>query len=130
MKYLKNRISQPWCGGCSRTHFYILGIFSTFAMTCFFIFISSYNENLLISSLEVPGGFNSPISNNRDLKFNSESLEGEYISNVQTNVQNLPESPYILGGQGQKFLGNRTCARFPTLYDIHFSNLHWQVTEL
>lgn len=42
--------------------------------------------------------------------------------------ENLPNLPVMLGGKkdGPKGFSDN-CAKFPTLYKVHFSNIHWQV---
>lgn len=53
----------------------------------------------------------------------------QLIIDAAATIRNIPLPPYILGGQkdGPKNYKNASCARFPTIYDIEFSNTYWQV---
>lgn len=53
----------------------------------------------------------------------------QLILDAAATIRNIPLPPYILGGQkdGPKNYKNASCARFPTIYDIEFSNTYWQV---
>lgn len=46
---------------------------------------------------------------------------------VDENLQHLPKS--YLDGNNYKKQFNKTCRRYPSLSDIHFSNSYWQVLE-
>lgn len=53
----------------------------------------------------------------------------ELILEAAGTIRNIPHPPYILGGikEGPKYYKNSSCARFPTIYDLEFSNSYWQV---
>jgi len=52
----------------------------------------------------------------------------ELILEAAATIRNIPAPPYILPTykQGPKFYRNSSCARFPTIYDLEFSNTYWQ----
>lgn len=54
----------------------------------------------------------------------------QLILEAAATIRNIPHPPYILGQKdGPKFYKNASCARFPTIYDIEFSNTYWQVIK-
>ncbi|CAL8105281.1 unnamed protein product [Orchesella dallaii] len=54
----------------------------------------------------------------------------QLILEAAETIRNIPTSPYILGQKdGPKFYKNSSCARFPTIYDIEFSNTYWQTLK-
>jgi len=57
-------------------------------------------------------------------------------NSIQTSVgrkkflRNLPEVPKIFEGQTDSRLPQSSaCARYPTAFDIHFSNIYWQACK-
>jgi hypothetical protein len=54
----------------------------------------------------------------------------DMVAEGSQGILNLPGVPYIFGELkgGPKHL-NASCARFPTIYDIKFSNLYWQTLQ-
>jgi len=53
----------------------------------------------------------------------------ELILEAAVTIRNIPLPPYILSKSkdGPKYYRNASCARFPTVYDLEFSNTFWQV---
>jgi hypothetical protein len=53
------------------------------------------------------------------------------ISEIQLTIQNLPEEArYITKDHnGSIPLASNFCARYPTLHEIQFSNIYWQVVR-
>lgn len=54
----------------------------------------------------------------------------DLILEAARTIRNIPHPPFILGKKegGPKFYRNASCARFPTVYDLEFSNTFWQVS--
>ena len=53
----------------------------------------------------------------------------DLILEAAGSIRNIPLPPYILSKNkdGPKYFRNSSCARFPTIYDLEFSNTFWQV---
>ena len=58
----------------------------------------------------------------------TKSIE-DLILEAAATIRNIPPPPYILAKDkdGPKYFRNSSCARFPTIYDLEFSNTYWQV---
>jgi len=54
--------------------------------------------------------------------------EAELASQLQPHMPNLP-IVYWQENKNKKLNKNNTCAKFPSIYDLHFNNIYWQVTE-
>eukprot|EP00095_Tigriopus_kingsejongensis_P007169 snap_masked-scaffold211_size255937-processed-gene-1.13 protein:Tk07169 transcript:snap_masked-scaffold211_size255937-processed-gene-1.13-mRNA-1 annotation:"PREDICTED: uncharacterized protein LOC103506484" len=56
--------------------------------------------------------------------------EKEVVEELAAQLPNLP-LVYLHENKGKNwhYKGNKTCAKFPTLYDLHINNLYWQETE-
>ncbi|CAG7815136.1 unnamed protein product [Allacma fusca] len=52
----------------------------------------------------------------------------DLILEAAATIRNIPPPPFILAKDkdGPKFFRNSSCARFPTIYDLEFSNTYWQ----
>lgn len=52
---------------------------------------------------------------------------------VEELAAQLPNLPLVYlhenKGKNWHYKGNKTCAKFPTLYDLHINNIYWQETE-
>ena len=52
---------------------------------------------------------------------------------VQELANQLPNLPLVYlhenKGKNWHIKGNKTCAKFPTIYDLHINNIYWQETE-
>ena len=51
----------------------------------------------------------------------------EVIKELEKNLPNLPLA-YLLDKKGFHYK-NKTCAKFPTIYDININNIYWQETD-
>jgi hypothetical protein len=51
--------------------------------------------------------------------------ERELLSELSGQLPNLPVS-FLHEARNKNYVLNKTCARSPTLYDIHVSNVYWQ----
>lgn len=56
--------------------------------------------------------------------------ERELVQDLQRQLPNLP-LVYLHDNKNNKHLyyKNKTCARYPTVYDLHINNIYWQETE-
>jgi len=54
--------------------------------------------------------------------------EAELASRIQPHMPNLPIL-YWQENKNKMMKQNTTCAKFPSVYDLHFNNIYWQVTE-
>ena len=54
--------------------------------------------------------------------------ETDLVLRLQPQMPNLP-LVYWQENKNKKLNKNTTCAKFPSVYDLHFNNIYWQVTE-
>lgn len=56
--------------------------------------------------------------------------EKDVVQELATQLPNLP-LVYLHENKGKNwhYKGNKTCAKFPTIYDLHINNIYWQETE-
>lgn len=88
--------------------------------------VSSSNPSLSISSTMTP---RYPWVDDEPLVDKQTRTVEQLILDAAATIRNIPHPPYILGGQkdGPRNYKNSSCARFPTIYDMEFSNTYWQV---
>jgi len=53
--------------------------------------------------------------------------ESELFSDLQGQYANIP-LPFFRKAKTKKYGLNKTCATYPTLYDLHINNEYWQET--
>ena len=51
--------------------------------------------------------------------------EKQLLTDLQEQLPNLPLS-YLHENKNKNFGLNKTCAKYPTIYDLHISNVYWQ----
>ena len=54
--------------------------------------------------------------------------ETDLVNKLQPQMPNLP-IVYWQQNKNKKLSKNKTCAKYPDIYDLHFNNKYWQVTE-
>eukprot|EP00092_Neocalanus_flemingeri_P040314 GFUD01043909.1.p1 GENE.GFUD01043909.1~~GFUD01043909.1.p1 ORF type:complete len:570 (+),score=158.65 GFUD01043909.1:188-1897(+) len=54
--------------------------------------------------------------------------ETDLVNKLQPQMPNLP-IVYWQQNKNKKMGKNKTCAKYPDIYDLHFNNKYWQVTE-
>lgn len=56
--------------------------------------------------------------------------EKDLVKELANQLPNLP-LVYLHENKGKNWhiKGNKTCAKFPTIYDLHINNIYWQETE-
>ena len=51
--------------------------------------------------------------------------EKQLLTDLQEQLPNLPLS-YLHENKNKNFGLNKTCAKYPSIYDLHISNVYWQ----